>query len=193
MNSQPLRFANPLIGVEIWLRHEEKFNPYHNERGRFTFAPGHWAGVLNGSDSLSDAHVEQVGGPPRINYDIILADPLYGGHTYKEHVGKSENYLKARIRNKLKGDEASSFPNIRAANNVISHMLGDPQFAPDIAKIAFKDRGKAVLSARFNYPTGYLYGVNGRRKLVSGARVVLMSTKLSPYGFYVLTAFPIDY
>ena len=60
---------------------DQKFNPNHAADGRFDFAP-------DGATLVAD----------RPGYPIsILEEDTNGGHTFARHVGKTEEYLKARI------------------------------------------------------------------------------------------------
>jgi hypothetical protein len=62
----------------------------------------------------------------RINLEMHEAkalNPRLGGHTIKEHIGKSEEYLRARLKKYPKMDVASSFHDIGTAELAISKVM----------------------------------------------------------------------
>ena len=101
-----------------------------DDRGRWTDAG---AGDL-GSGGGDDGQVILIGGPgARSGYPVdALDEDALGGHTYERHVGKSEDYLKARVvgsRTNVAGiftvgeRRAGSFTSLEAANKLINSTL----------------------------------------------------------------------
>jgi len=76
------------------LLREERFNPYHDELGRFTTADGAvWGGT--GNDSLSGGGGDEQLDDTTERYSVHLEqqDRDLGGHTIRDHVGKTDDYL----------------------------------------------------------------------------------------------------
>jgi len=180
---------------------------------------GSGGGASNSTRTLSDANsddadfwkpgaqIAQAGG----NYgiDVTEEDRLYGGHTYKRHIGKSDEYLKARIVGSRVNipavgeggrKRAGSFASIEAANKLVNATLSDPENVKKIEAFVRRDffYMLPVLYVRksFSSVTGReAYGPKGRgpdmRQTYSVELKLLRSNK-SPRGFYIRSAYPFN-
>lgn len=181
-----------------------KFNPHHDDRGRFTFAPDGGGDILDDStDGARDPNIEDVAEPG--SHRVELQNEGVGGrHAIDEHVGKSESYLLHRIQtSRIKGlfltvglQSAGSFPSLEAANKLVSSTI-----AGNWEEIVQFIHGPASRSRAFDSffasPTGYeAYANSGNSQPYMrdtyGTRVVIAQDPTSPRGYRIVTAFPIN-
>mgnify|MGYP000848348417 CR=1 FL=1 len=182
------------------------FNPDQprDDRGRWTDAgagdPGSGAG--------DDAQFILIGGPgAQSGYPLdILGEDALGGHTYERHVGKSEEYLKARIvgsRTNVAGiftvgeRRAGSFTSLEAANKLINSTLAQNGNRVDaVAAGRFPPSLPFMfVFADFDSPTGYeAFAPNDRAqprmRPTYGVTVFIRRTSASEKGYYVHSAWP---
>lgn len=149
-----------------------------------------------------------IGGPgARSGYPVdILDEDSLGGHTYERHVGKSEEYLKARIvgsRTNVAGifavgeRRAGSFTSLDAANKLVNSTLAQNsnrveafaagRFPPSLPFM--------FVFADFDSPTGYeAFAPNDRvqphMRPTYGVTVFIRRTSASEKGYYVQSAWP---
>ena len=185
-----------------------KYNPYHDELGLFTtpdraVAPG--SGSTDGRVRVAQADSRRSGYP----IDILEEDAI-GGHTYGEHIGKSEEYLKARITGSRRGvpyifgvgeKRAGSFSSLEAANKLVNSTIADPENAAKIemfreAKYPFWLPELRIFKS-FASPTGIeAYSPDDRTlptmRPTSGVTVRLIRTDRVPRGYYVDSAWPMN-
>ncbi|WP_198011203.1 RNase A-like domain-containing protein [Hyphomicrobium zavarzinii] len=141
--------------------------------------------------------------------DVTEEDREYGGHTFKRHIGKSDEYLKARIVGNrfnvtalggLGEKRAGSFTSVDAANKLVNATIAEPE---NVAKIeAFVRRDLLymlpVLYVRksFDSVTGKeAYGPEGKgpdMRQTYSVEVRLVRSNKSPKGFYVHSAYPLN-
>ncbi len=162
----------------------------------------------SGRDSgrwIDGGGITQVADRP--GYPInILEEDARGGHTFARHVGKSEEYLKARILGSrtniarifsIGRMRAGSFPPVEAANKLVNSTIAENGTAVE----AFKNGNLAyafpVLFAykQFSSPTGYeAYSPDGNTPPVIqptyGVTVRLVRDSNNPKGYYVHSAWP---
>ncbi|WP_409563272.1 RNase A-like domain-containing protein [Hyphomicrobium sp. MC8b] len=140
----------------------------------------------------------------------ILQEDAVGGHTYAEHVGKPEGYLKARITGSRPSvpyifgvgeKRAGSFSSLEAANKLVNSTMADPENA---AKIDMFREGKyrfllpeLRIFKTFSSPTGIeAYAPDDRTppimRTTSGVTVRLIRTGRVPRGYYVDSAWPMN-
>ena len=173
---------------------------------------GQWtdgAGVGSGSNNGRVRVAQADGG--RSGYPInILEEDEVGGHTYAEHVGKLEEYLKARITGSRSGvpyifgvgeKRAGSFPSVDAANKLVNSTVGDPENASKIemfreAKFPFWLPELRIFKS-FSSPTGIeAYSPDDRTipkiRSTSGVTVRLIRTDRVQRGYYVDSAWPMN-
>ena len=158
-------------------------------------------------DDEAVAGAQYAQGTSRYSVDL-LEEELAGGHTYKEHVGKSDGYLLARaratqLRAKVdyestrtlpqEGIRAGSFPSLQAANNLVNSTLARNQAGVDL--VASGGARAAALRASFDSITGKeayapsLYTAPVMRETY-GVKVFIMNDPTSPRGYRVHTAYP---
>lgn len=140
----------------------------------------------------------------------LLEEEAAGGHTYSEHVGKTEEYLKARITGSRGGvpyifgfgrKRAGSFLSIEAASKLVNSTMSEPTNA---AKIELFKEGKYPfwlpelrLVKTFASKTGYEAYAEDDRKIprirsTFGVTVRLIRTERVPRGYYVDSAWPMN-
>lgn len=146
-------------------------------------------------------------GRPGYGIDVLEEEAL-GGHTFERHIGKTEEYLKARILGSRRNipyiggfgeRRAGSFTSVEAANKLINSMLAINKPTLD----AFAERRVPMvlpfvyLTAHFSSPTGYeAYSPNDRAQPVMratmGVMVHVVRTNKSARGWRVQRAWPIN-
>ena len=190
-----------------------KFNPNHDELGRFTFADGAASGgggddtIAGGSGNDTTGDEQNKPGRP---VDILEEEAL-GGHTFARHVGKTEQYLTARVlgsRQNIPGlaefgeKRAGSFMSVEAANKLVNSVLAEPQNQQKLK--GFVGRGFLYSlpnlylypATPFSSPTGYeAYVPNERSQPViratNSVEIGIRRTDKSPKGYYIRSAFPL--
>lgn len=175
-----------------------------DDRGRWTDTG---AGDVS-DDTGDDPQLILIGGPgSRSGYPVdILDEASLGGHTHTEHVGKSEEYLKARIissRTSIAGilsfgmRRAGSFTSIEAANKLVNSTLA--QNSSKVEEFVAGGLTSALpfkfLFADFDSPTGYeAYAPNDRAlphmRPTYGVTVLIRRTQASAKGYYVHSSWP---
>ena len=172
-----------------------------DDRGRWTDAGGD-----PGSGGGGDGQVILVGGPgARSGYPVdVLDEDALGGHTYERHVGKSEDYLKARVvgsRTNVAGiftfgeRRAGSFTSLEAANKLINATLAQNGSRVDAFAAEQFPRSLPFMFvfADFDSPTGYeAFAPNDRAqprmRATYGVTVFIRRTTASEKGYYVHSA-----
>jgi hypothetical protein len=176
--------------------------------GRWTSGGGLSAGVQSAfnvdANVASDAGrlIEPAG---EIGFVDLLEEQggAHRGHAYSEHVGKSEQYLIRRLEgNRIRvldfgiwEDRIGSFTSLEGANKLVNATLSQHQNV--VEEVAAGVRNGAALNAWFSGPTGYeSFAATVRSQPVvrktTGVRVVIVHSPLSPRGFRIKTAFPIN-
>jgi Bacterial CdiA-CT RNAse A domain len=149
---------------------------------------------------------ERPNNNPRVN--LLEHENIEDGHTIREHVAKSEEYLLERVRQEQfwyikeydssryyppDGIRASSFPSLEAANKLVNAAIAaDPE---KLARVVSGDLGIAVFKVRFGSWTGieaYAAGMYSSAYIrdTNGVIVVVKPTKELLYGFRIHTAYP---
>jgi hypothetical protein len=176
-----------------------KFNPYHDELGRFTTADGD----AGGSGAGGDIRVAQADDDPR-KYSVNLKEEdARGGHAFRDHVGKSDAELidvvqSSVIRGEfvtLYKDEQGSFLSVEAANDFTNQILQKNSARVDAVASGFAD--EAWLAERFGHITGKEAFRGGPEDQVYirptyAAGVLIRHDPRSPRGFMVQTAYPVN-
>lgn len=186
--------------VAILLR-KSGFNPDQprDDQGRWTDT-GAGAG---GADSEDDPDLILIGGPDGGSGRPVdlLDEEAAGGHTVKQHVGKSDDYLLARVR----GDQgqfgiftvsrkrAGSFPSVEAANKLVNATLADN--ADTVTAVSAGKSPGAFVTSEFYSPTGReAYARTPRSepymRTTYGVGVLIAHDRRSPRGYRVITAYP---
>jgi HK97 family phage portal protein len=130
----------------------QKYNSNHDDRGRFTFAPG-------GPRIRDGQRVAQLDGPQQ--YSVSLQDEeARGGHTISRHVAKTNEELletlrAARIRGlfvTISMKAHSTFESLEAANDFTNQLLKENKATVDL--VATGKIADAWLERRVGSPTG---------------------------------------
>jgi HK97 family phage portal protein len=177
-----------------------KFNPNHDELGRFTTADG---ATAPGSDT-SDGRVRVAQADNPAKYSVILREEdARGGHAFRDHVGKSDAELKEVVENSvirgsfvtLYKDAQGSFLSAEAANDLTNQLLQKNMTRVDAVASGLQDED--WLAERFGYVTGkeaYRAGpsepVHIRPTYAAG--VLIRHDPRSPRGYTVYTAYPVN-
>ncbi len=147
--------------------------------------------------------------PTQFDGFVDLAEEEGGdfyGHAIRDHVGKSDEYLKNRIRSTIRGNKffgradtrAGSFPSLEAANKLTNSVIARNRSIIE-AVVNGEIFGPKRIDAFFGSPTGreaYLLrpldpSVSILFRDTYGAAVVVVRTRKSKKGFSIITAFPI--
>lgn len=182
------------------------FNPDQprDDRGSWTDAG---AGDVS-DDTGDDPQLILIGGPGgRSGYPVnILDEDALGGHTFERHVGKSDDYLIARVvgsRTNVAGifgfgeRRAGSFTSLEAANKLINSTIARNSDKADAfvsARFPFS-LPVVYLVADFDSPTGYEaharnHRVQPRMRPTYGVTVRILRTDKSEKGYFVDSAWP---
>jgi hypothetical protein len=119
----------------------------------------------------------------------LEAHDARGGHTLKKHSGKSDAYLRARIKKEgLK--EASTFTNDDVANDAVAIAVARNErlISSDLATAP--DGKLPLLPIDLQRPIGRIMAANGATT-PSGKVLVVVVKDESPLGYHVLTAYPV--
>jgi CDI toxin RNase A-like protein len=173
-----------------------------DEIGRWTGGGG---GDRNDPRVLSDAPADDAW-KPGARYAQVdpKKDRLLNKHIRENHVGKTDEELKARIRReRLPGlfvsagrDRSGSFASEESARDFISRTIDNN---PDEVSRVASGRSKAeFLTWRFGYETGreaYIETPNSeiRIRKTYNVGVLIAHDPSSEYGYRVVTAFPRNY
>ena len=130
---------------------------------------------------------------PGYPIDLLEQDSL-GGHIYEEHVGKSDQYLRNRVRSK-ELPAAGSFTSVEAANKLINSTVSAIENQTAVDSVARGALSRKTLDYDFSRPTGYEAFARSPRsepemRATYGVRVVIEHDACSLSGFRVVTAFP---
>ena len=139
-----------------------KFNPNHDELGRFTFADGGGGGGAGTDAATGDPgndRVPQANDPERYTVNLVEEDAR-GGHAVRDHVAKSDADLLGIVDRDVTVTPArtyykkaqGSFHSIESANDFTSRVLSENQVIVD--RVARGDIKQIWLDKRFGYPTG---------------------------------------
>lgn len=136
----------------------------------------------------------------------ILEEDMVGGHTFARHIGKPDEYLRARIfgsRTNIAGiittgkKRAGSFTSLEAANKLVNSVLAENRDKID-AFVAIKFPfilPVLYLNADLARPTGYeAYAPDDRAypqmRTTYGVTIRLIRTAVSKKGYHVHSAWP---
>ena len=216
-----------------------KYNPHHDERGRFATADNA-AGAIVGhparnprpqgvqvasndavrSDALPDLpspevqnegeRGEQVAqatprlGTSKYSVDLQAEEQLWGGHTVRDHVGKSPDELIAEAKGTLVDYPAGggfivstyipagSYPSLEVANDFVNRLLQSHTDKVDL--VAGGQLDEAWIEDRIGYPTGAEALLDAQRHFTTrstyNAGVLIVHDGRVPRGYRVKTAYP---
>jgi hypothetical protein len=192
----------------VIFRQKAGFNPDQprDELGRWTDTGSNNPRVLSDATPDNDwkpgAQYAQNNSGRGYLVDLREEEQL-GGHPVAEHVGKSQSYLSARVRDEAvkiieRGDDfrglgISSFSSLESANKLVNSTIAQNSFVLD--RIARGELQSDFITARFSAPTGYeaylstLHSTPYRRDTYGVGVVVLRDTRVDR-GWRVQSAFP---
>ncbi len=193
------------------------------EGGQWTSGGGGGGGVAGSVSLLSDVEQVALNIDPNVVSDaglggliqsvgdfiVNLLDEeggVHKGHAIQDHVGRTDEWLRDRIRNSYddrlgfliqRDTRAGTFPSVEAANKLVNSILS--RNLQIVTEVAAGRIGRAALRAMFGSPTGReAYTVDSWKRnapiffrVTYGAAVVIIHDKRKPKGYSVLTAFPI--
>lgn len=136
--------------------------------------------------------------------DLRFEEGYEGGHAISEHVGKSEDYMLARVRGETYDalgfaviglTRTGSFSSIQAANGLVNSTLA--RNAAIVDSVASGVISRAYVTAEFGSITGSeAYRASPRNepyiRTTTGVGVVIRHDSRQLKGFNVLTAYPIN-
>jgi HK97 family phage portal protein len=178
----------------------QKFNPYHDELGRFTTAEG----VTQGGGLVHLAQDRRGFRVDLSEHEGPVGDSQLEGHTIRDHVGRTTASMIAQMGRDMWSDNRGgivyrqllgTFPSVTAAQRVIGATLSAHTETVDRVIVGdFGTRGVA-LGLAFDSPTGEeayrsspTAQVEFRR--TSLAVVVIRKDPQMSGGFRIITAFP---
>ena len=183
-----------------------KFNPYHDDAGRFTTADGVGSGGDIGGevqpdrdDTIVVAQADEVG-----RFQVNLAEEAArGGHTHTDHVGKSPELLIAHVRqesakfigldvpaNRIR---AGSYPSIEAATKLTNATLA--QNLDKVGRVASGELKRDFVVGVFSSAPGVeAYARNVREqpriRVTTGVGISLVHDPRSKNGFTIISSYP---
>lgn len=197
-----LRFRLAALRLRLALRYNPNWHlqprvPAGNSDG------GQWTDI--GGDAEGGNRTQLAQGDRLEGYPIDLREEeRRGGHTIREHVGKSHRYLMERVEREgfrivergdlFRGLSRSSFASLDAATRLVNATLAQNQDATD--RVARGERPLDLLTARFPSATGYqahlprLHAQPFIRETF-GVRVIIVRDPGTERGFRILTAYPV--
>jgi len=116
-----------------------------------------------------------------------------GGHTGERHIGKSENWLKNRLRNEPETENASSFYNENVANRTQGEFVQG--FREELKAWLETKEGRFVREITMKEPIGIVVRRNKKGEPLAAvqtnkARMILVRDN-SSQGWHILTSFPV--
>jgi Phage portal protein/Bacterial CdiA-CT RNAse A domain len=192
-----------------------KFNPNHDDAGRFTTADGGLTGPGHGLGGTGKPSASNIDGRVRVaqtqdkptvtNYKIDLQEEVsLGGHTIASHVARPDQELLDNVRRErvdilgtvtIYRKSQGSFLSIEDANNFVNRVLeNSPERVQQVASGRIKD--DAIIQ-RFGYQTGkeaFRPSANVEPFIRPTYEVLvrIQTDQRSPKGFRVFSAFPIN-
>ena len=177
-----------------------KFNPYHDpSNGQFTTAAGAGgANVQYATESADDKYKYSV--------NLKEEDEKYGGHAYRDHVGRSKDELTQYIEDSRRDVQTnsgtistmrrseSSFVSADSANDLVNLVLQNHKDEVDAVSDGTWD--KQWLEDRIGSPTGIEATPDAQLNVLTrytyNVGVLIEHDARSPRGYRVTTAYPLN-
>jgi HK97 family phage portal protein len=188
-----------------------KYNPDQPRVPAGNSDGGQWTGGGAGavlSDATPDnywlpgSQLAQVDGDDRYRVDL-LEEEGRGGHTYKQHVAKSELSLQERVRQSIAADpdperhhiRSGSFTSMAAAQRLVNATLSSPTNRATVDSVANGIVREVRVDETFSSLTGYeAYASTIRSQPVIrdtySVGVYIRHDPISPRGYAVISAYP---
>ncbi len=176
----------------------QKFDPHHDEAGRFTFAPG------GGSPSADDA-VVLAQGDRQSGYPIDLrVEEARGGHTIGQHVNVNPERLAERVSKEAaatveRGDDfrglsIGSFSSLEAATKLVNSTIAEN--SERVQDVASGNKPLDIVEKRFDSITGYEAYLPSRNsepysRDTYAVRLFILRDRQSQTGYRVQSAIPV--
>ncbi|ACB62617.1 conserved hypothetical protein [Burkholderia ambifaria MC40-6] len=128
----------------------------------------------------------------RINlmqHEASAANPRLGGHTIAKHVGKSEAYLRSRLKNEPSKEFVSSFWSLAEAEWAISSVM-QQNTTRIVAWAQSTSRAPLVLNENVGRSVGY--GLSRDNEIIgnlSRVQIVLKAQSFNGMPFYIVTSY----
>jgi hypothetical protein len=114
----------------------------------------------------------------------------HNGHTLERHVGKSDAWLKRRLERQGNIPAASTFPDLKTANNAINAAL--EAHWPTIQEWLEDKKGRETLNVRHRLEKSIGRGLERGEKTVSDYSRVIVRLEKQGKGFVIWTAYPTE-
>ena len=111
------------------------------------------------------------------------------GHTIEKHVGKSDNWLRKRLRDDPAIEAASTFTNEATANRVQGRFV--KQFRSEIDEWINTGRGTFTREIELDFPIGRVIQRGNHHSESSSKALIVLIKNRSEHGFQILTSFPV--
>lgn len=200
-SDRPASFADSGPGAKLL-----KFSPDQPRVPAGSSGGGQWT---SGGGGVSSGRVRLAQAEELASYriDVREHEGRNGGHTIAEHVGRSDEYLLARVRGERGPDlirrRDGSFPSIEAANKLVSATLSSSKVQPGeilsnrelVGRVARGEDNGAFVTLEFDSKTGreaYAASKTSQPFLrdTYGVGVVIVRDKKDLNGFSVFDAYP---
>jgi hypothetical protein len=162
-------------------------------------------GSAASDDESSDSEITLVSQDDDSSYRVdLLEEEERGGHAIKEHIGKSDSYLKARVEREAlaiveRGDSfeglgVGSFHSLSSATKLVNSTIAKNRAV--IERVVGGQDRVGFITSYFSSPTGkeaFLARFHAQPYMrdIYGVSVVIVRDPRSPRGFRVQSAFPI--
>jgi hypothetical protein len=183
------------------------FSGARDDRARRRDAEDRVRTAMNANPNVASDADSAISSVQHRSFEVDLAEEQGGdheGHGYSEHVGKTEDYLRNRVRNSLQGNRylgqadtrAGSFTSLEAANKLVNSTLSQNR---SIVEAVIKGQiGKARIQSIFRSETGIEAYTDKpwdpsapiTIRDTFGVAVIILRNIKSPRGFSIVTAFP---
>lgn len=189
-------FELAAVRLQLLLR-KANFNP-----GQVRDELGRWVDQGGGDDATGRVHLAQTDGQRQYSVDLNEEEGL-GGHTKRDHVGKTDDELLAFVRRDRHRSlfvtvariREGTFLSLESANDFVNRTLEVNQGLVDL--VASGRRDEAVFNSRFGYVTGreaFRLDADSEPYMRSTYEVlvVIRHDRRSSRGYRVHTAYPIN-
>jgi Bacterial CdiA-CT RNAse A domain len=194
------RFKAAFMRGDFAPRQKANFNPNQPRVAAGNADGGQWTGSTGGRQT-QETDSAQTKPDPDLHLVQDTSDRFLNRHIIQEHVGKTDEELKARIReSQMRGlfvrsgmDRNGLFDSIESARDLISQTIGNNP--GDVARVASGDLDGKFLIWRFGYQTGREAILDTpdseiRMRPTYEAGVLIVHDPRADFGYRVVTAFP---
>ncbi|WP_246685388.1 RNase A-like domain-containing protein [Methylobacterium sp. WL103] len=191
-----------------FLRLRLSLRAYHADQPRMPAGNpngGQWTDgdAGNGHGSDDDARIVHVSDDADRRYTVVLSEEeARGGHTLREHVGKTDAEMMGRVLASRRTFPVidygirrdGSFESVESASDYVNRTL--EQNAAEVDDVATGKRSNAFITSRFGYRIGreaYTAGqLEPYMRTTYGVGIFILHEPRSPRGYRIYTAYPRD-